>query len=247
MSRTPRVVATIEARMASTRLPGKVLMQAVGKPMLELMVERLGRVPSLDGIVIATTVNPPDDSIVELAESLGVGWHRGSEMDVTDRLLGAAAEHDIDVIAETTGDCPLIDPEIVELCIRDYLKGGVDYVSNVLERAYPIGMDTQVFSSATLADVSQRTSDPFDREHGAVFIYRNPDIYKVRNVPAPPELTDPKLRLTLDTIEDYELITRIFDQLYPNNHQFTLVDVMALIRRNPELRNINDHVSHRYV
>ncbi len=242
-----RVVATIEARMASTRLPGKVLKQAIGKPMLELMVERLRRVPSLDGIVIATTINPPDAAIVELAERLGVGWHRGSEMDVTARLLGAAAEHHIEVIVETTGDCPLIDPEAVELCVRDYLKGGVDYVSNILERSYPIGMDTQVFSTATLADVDRRTHDPFDREHGAVFIYRNPDLYKVRNVAAPPELIDPKLRLTLDTAEDYELICRLFEALYPENPAFTLADVLALIRRRPDLREINRHVPHRYV
>ncbi len=108
MSRTQRVVATIEARMGSTRLPGKVLKEAVGKPMLELMVERLRRVPSLSGIVIATTVNPPDDPIVDLAGRLGVGWHRGSEMDITERLLGAAEAHAIDVIVETTGDCPAL-------------------------------------------------------------------------------------------------------------------------------------------
>jgi len=247
MSHTQRVVATIEARMTSSRLPGKVLKEAVGKPMLELMVERLKRVPSLCGIVIATTVNPPDDVIVELAERLGVPWHRGSEMDVTSRLLGAAGEHGIDVIVETTGDCPLIDPDVVDRCIRTYLESGVDYVSNVLERTYPIGMDTQVFSTATLSDVDRRTHTPFDREHGAVYIYRNLDLYTVKNVPAPPEFTDPKLRLTLDTIEDYDLIIRIFDELYPENPAFGLADVMALLHRRPELRRINAHVPHRYV
>ena len=247
MTEKPRVVATIEARMGSTRLPGKVLMEAFDKPMLELMVERLRRVPSLDGIVIATTVNAPDDPIVALARRIGVDWHRGSEMDVTARLLGAADEHAIDVIVETTGDCPLIDPAAVEDCIRAYLESGVDYVSNVLERAYPIGMDTQVFATEVLKDVDKRTHDPFDREHGAVFIYRNLDLYTVKNVPAPPELTDPELRLTLDTPEDYELITRVFDELYPGNPAFDLADILALLRRRPELRALNDHVPHRYV
>ncbi len=157
MSRKQRVVATIEARMTSTRLPGKVLKEAVGKPMLDLMVERLKRAPSLSGIVIATTTDPSDDPIVELAGRLGVGCHRGSEMDITERLLGAAKAHAIDVIVETTGDCPLIDADVVDRCIRTYLENGVDYVSNILERTYPIGMDTQVFSTATLADVDRRT------------------------------------------------------------------------------------------
>ena len=247
MTLKPRVVATIEARVSSTRLPGKVLMEAAGKPMLELMVERLRRVPSLDGIVIATTVNAPDAPIVELAERIGVGWHRGSEMDVTARLLGAAAEHAIDVIVETTGDCPLIDPEAVDACIRTYLESGVDYVSNVLERSYPIGMDTQVFATRVLQDVDGRTLDPFDREHGAVFIYRNPDLYSVKNVPAPPDLVDPELRLTLDTPEDYALITAVFDELYAADPAFTLADILALLKRRPELRALNDHVRHRYV
>jgi spore coat polysaccharide biosynthesis protein SpsF len=247
MSPAPRTVATIEARMTSTRLPGKVLMKTVGKPMLELMVERLRRVPSLDGIVIATTENGPDDAIVDLAKRLDIDWHRGSEMDVTARLLGAAAEHRIDVIVETTGDCPLIDPDLVEDCIQAYRKGGVDYVSNVLERSYPIGMDTQVFATAALADVAERTESPFDREHGAVYMYKHPDLYSLRNVPAPPALTDPELRLTLDTIEDYDLINHVFEALYPDNPAFGLADVLALLERRPELREINAHVPHRYV
>ena len=123
--------------------------KAVGKPMLDLMVERLKRVPSLSGIVIATTKDSSDDPIVDLAGRLGVGCHRGSEMDITERLLGAAEAHAIDVIVETTGDCPLIDPDIVDRCIRTYLENGVDYVSNIVERTYPIGMDTQIFSTAT--------------------------------------------------------------------------------------------------
>ena len=247
MTAKPRVVATIEARMSSTRLPGKVLMEAAGKPMLELMVERLRRVPSLDGIVIATTVNAPDEPIVALAERIGVGWHRGSEMDVTARLLGAADGHAIDVIVETTGDCPLIDPEAVDACIRTYLESGVDYVSNVLERSYPIGMDTQVFATRVLQDVDGRTHDPFDREHGAVFIYRNPDLYSVKNVAAPSDLADPELRLTLDTPEDYALITAVFDELYAADPAFTLADILTLLRRRPELRALNDHVQHRHV
>jgi len=242
-----KIVATIEARMGSTRLPGKVLRKIVGKPVLELMVERLRLVPSLDAIVIATTLNEADQPIIELAKRLGVGSFRGSEDDVTARLLGAAEKHCIDVIVETTGDCPLIDPDVVEQCIGVYRASAVDYVSNVLERTYPIGMDTQVFSADVLADVARRTQDPFDREHGSVFIYKNPDIYALKNVPAPPELTDPDLRLTLDTVEDFEVIRHIFEDLYARNPAFDLAAIMALLRERPEYRKISENVAHRYV
>ena len=238
----PRTVATIEARMTSTRLPGKVLKEAVGKPMLELMIERLKRAPSLDGIVVATTVNATDDPVVALAERLGVGAWRGSEEDVLTRVLDAAVHHKIDVIVETTGDCPLIDPAAVEECIQVYRAARVDFVANVLERTYPIGMDTRIFSTAVLADVARRTDDPVDHEHVSLYIYRHPEIYTLRNVPAPPALTRPELALTLDTPEDYNLIKAIFEGLYPKNPAFTLAEVLAFLKRRPDLAVLNAHV-----
>jgi spore coat polysaccharide biosynthesis protein SpsF len=238
----PRIVATIEARMTSIRLPGKVLKEAVGKPMLELMIERLKRVPSLDGIVVATTTNATDDPVAALANRLGVGIWRGSEDDVLSRVLDAAVHHRIDVIVETTGDCPLIDPTAVEDCIRVYRAAKVDYVSNVLERSYPVGMDTQVFATSILADVARRTDDPADREHVSLYIYRHPEIYSLRNVPAPPALARPDLALTLDTPEDYRLIGAVFEALYPKNPAFALADVLAFLDRRPEIAAMNAHV-----
>jgi spore coat polysaccharide biosynthesis protein SpsF len=247
MDSKPRIVATIEARMTSTRLPGKVLKPACGKPMLELMVERLRRVPSLDGVVIATTVNATDDPIVALARRLGVGFWRGNEDDVLGRVLAAATAHKIDVIVETTGDCPLIDPDVVEECIRVYRDSGVNYVSNVLERTYPIGMDTQVFATGVLADVVRRTNDPVDHEHVSLYIYRHPEIYSLRNVPAPSGLRRPDLALTLDTPEDYALITRVFEALYPANPTFGLRDVLAFLDREPAVARLNEHVRRKHV
>ncbi|MEK9725447.1 MAG: glycosyltransferase family protein [Rhodospirillaceae bacterium] len=242
----PRIVANIEARMTSSRLPGKVLMEAAGKPMLQHMIERLQKVPSLDGVVVATTVNETDRPVVDLAESLGVGHFRGSEEDVLLRVLDAARAHDVDVIVEMTGDCPLIDPALVEACIQGYLAAGVDYVSNVLERTYPRGMDTQVFATDVLADVADRTDDPEDREHVSIFIYRNPQIYSLKNMPGPPELTDPGLGLTLDTPEDLDLIRRVFDALYPANPDFTLADILALLKNDPSLAELNAHVRRKH-
>lgn len=241
-----RIVATIEARMTSTRLPGKVLKPACGKPMLELMVERLRRVPSLDGIVIATTVNATDDPVEALARRLGVGVHRGSEEDVLRRVLDAALTHKVDVIVETTGDCPLIDPDAVEACIAEYKRAGVDYVANVLERTYPVGMDTQVFSTDVLADVARRTDDIADHEHVSLYIYRHPEIYSLKNVKAPTSLTHPDLALTLDTPEDYALIMAVFEALYPTDPTFTLADILALLDARPDLARINEHVRRKH-
>lgn len=239
-----RVLATIEARMTSSRLPGKVLAEIAGRPALTLMIERLRRVPSLDGIVIATTVNATDDPIVDLAGRLGVGCFRGSEEDVLLRVLGAAEAHFIDVIVETTGDCPLIDPAVVERTIQAYRASGIDYVSNVLRRSYPIGMDTQVFARSVLADVASRTSDPFDHEHVSVFIYRHPELYSLLNVAAPARQNDPALRLTLDTPEDLRLLRAVADIVGPAGD---LDAIISLLRDKPSLRDFNNHVVHRHV
>ncbi len=247
MKGTQNIAATIEARMTSSRLPGKVLMEAAGKPMLQHMVERLKRVPSLDRIVVATTVNTSDDPIAELAISLEIGCFRGSEEDVLSRILGAARAHKIDIIVETTGDCPLIDPALVEACIQGYLKAGVDYVSNVLERTYPIGMDTQVFATEILADVAGRTDDLEEHEHVSLYIYRHPELYQILNLPGPPELARPDLGLTLDTAEDFKLLSAIFETLYPKNPTFDLADILRLIDGNPELAQVNAHVRRKHV
>ena len=242
-----KTIATIEARMTSSRLPGKVLLPCQGQPMLALLVERLRQVPSLDGIVIATTVNATDDAIQDLAGQLGVGCWRGSEDDVLSRVLDAATHFGADIIVETTGDCPLIDPVVVEGCVTRYRQLGVDYLSNVLERGFPIGMDTQVFATRILADVAARTQDPTDHEHVSLYIYRHPELYSLANVAAQPHQFDPELRLTLDTAQDLELITKIFDALYPANPRFDLDDILALLRANPAWRAINAQVAHRYV
>lgn len=241
------VHATIQARMTSTRLPGKVLMPAAGKPLLLHMIERLSRVTVIDQIIIATTVNPEDDPVAELARQAGVGLYRGSENDVLSRVLDATIHHGTDILVQTTGDCPLIDSEIIGQVIDHYVAAGCDYVSNTLTRSYPIGMDTQVYRRSVLEDVATRTQDPVDREHVSAYIYHHPERYSLSNFHAPEALTDPKLRLTLDTSEDYDVIRRVFDALYPNNPAFTLGDILSLLRLHPEWRAINDHVEHKWL
>lgn len=242
-----KIVATIEARMTSTRLPGKVLMPVMGKPMLEYMIERVRRVPGLDEIIVATTVNETDQPIVDLAERLGIGWFRGSENDVMGRVLNAAQAYDADVIVELTGDCPLIDPDIISSVIRCFSQGEADYASNLPIRTYPIGMETQVFPTSILADAISLTQDPTDHEHVSLYIYSHPERYHIVTVDSGLPRRWHGIRLTLDTVEDFELIHEIFKTFYPSNPQFTLRDILTLLRSRPELLEGNLDVARKPV
>ena len=242
-----KTVATVEARMNSSRLPGKVLRPILGKPTLELLIERLRRARTVDQVVVATTIHPADDPLERLAGRLGVGCFRGSEEDVLGRVFGAARSVKADVIVEITGDCPLIDPEVIDRVVEIYRGSDADYVSNGLRRTYPDGLDTQVFATAILAEVAELTNDPADREHVSLYIYEHPERYKLLNVESglPESAWDP--RLTLDTAEDLELISSIYHALYPENPTFGLADILALLYRNPHWLAVNRHVQQKKV
>ena len=244
---TPKINATIQARMTSSRLPGKVMKTICGKPVLELMIERLKRVTSINHIIIATTENSEDNLIVEMADRLGVYCFRGSEHNVLSRVLGAVQSFPTDIIVQTTGDCPLIDPEIIESVIQSYFKLKPDYCSNVLERTYPIGMDVQIFSKEILEDVAKQTKNLEDLEHVSCYIYKNPNLYNLQNVAASEEFCDPALRLTLDTEEDLKLITAIYNALYPINNAFSLEDILKYLNQNSDLRMMNNDVEHKWI
>ena len=237
-----RTAITIEARMRSTRLPGKVLLPLLGRPLLERMIERLRRARRADVIVVATTTNPADDPIVALADSIGVASYRGSELDVLARVLEAARSVGADLIVETTADCPLIDPGVVDQLIQTFGANQVDYCANVLRPTYPRGLDVQVFPTRVLAEVANLTTDPADREHVSLYIYEHPDRYRLLNVASglPDDLAD--LRLTVDTPEDFELVTRVYEALYPGKPDFGLADLATLFAARPDLRAINQHV-----
>ncbi|OIQ88340.1 3-deoxy-manno-octulosonate cytidylyltransferase [mine drainage metagenome] len=242
-----RVVATIEARMKSTRLPGKNLRQILGKPMLERLIERLRLAKTVDDIVIATTDDPSDDSIEALASRLGVAWFRGSTDDVLDRVLRAARNANADVIVEITGDCPLIDPAIVDKVVGVYQSNKFDYVSNIIKLTYPDGMDVQVFSTNVLEEVAHLTMDPADREHVSLYIYEHPEKFALHNVVSGLAEKYWHYRLTVDTADDFALITAIFKALYPINPRFGLGDVLALLERQPALLELNRHITAKAV
>lgn len=239
-----RIIATIEARLASTRLPGKVMLPILGKPMLERMVERLRGSYLITDIVIATVEGCYE--IIDLAMNIGVGWWGGPEYDLLSRVLGAARCFDADIIVELTGDCPLIDPAMVDKVIADYLLGGADFVANNLEYTAPRGFDVRVFSTEALARVGALTQDAADREHVSLYMWEHPDEFTCRNVRT--EGIDPRLyRLTVDTQADYDVICKIFEALYPTKPDFTLFDVIRYLDAHPEVARLNAHVRQKAV
>ena len=240
-----KIVATIEARMESTRLPGKILMPLAGRPGLERLVDRVRHSKLVDEVIVATTDRPSDEATVKACDEAWVRYFRGSSEDVLDRVLKAAKSLNADLIVELTGDCPLLDPEIIDSVIQKYLDGGYDYVSNVLKRTFPRGMDTQVFSVKLLEEISEFTLDAHDRENVSLFIYEHPEYFKLGNVAS--ENPRPDLRLTVDTIKDYELVSSVYENLYPQNPNFNLSDIILFLDQNPQIKNINAEVQQKRV
>jgi spore coat polysaccharide biosynthesis protein SpsF len=237
-----KVIATIEARMTSTRLPGKPLLPAGNVSMLEHLVRRLESVPSIHEIVLATTINKADDALVECGNRLGISIFRGSENDVMQRVIDAADSVAAEIVVEITADCPIIDPGIIEQAIRTFYAHRVDYVSNVIMRSYPDGMDVQVFRLSTLKQSAKMTKDLLDREHVTLHIRNNPQIFKHIHLIAPPELHWPELGLTLDETNDYKLLLNIIEFLEKKDPLFSCLDVVRYLRIFPELVEINKGV-----
>jgi len=240
-----RIVATIEARMTSSRLPGKVLMPAGGVPMLKHLVTRLEAVASIEAIVLATTINKTDDPLVEFAKQENINYYRGSEDDVMLRVIEAAESVNADIVVEITGDCPIIDPQIVEQTIGMFKAHNADYVSNAHIRSYPDGMDTQVFRLETLKRSASMTDDSLDHEHVSLHIRNHHEIFSHIYLIAPPELHWPGLGLTLDEEDDYKLLKKIIEYFGKDNRLFSCLDTCRLLREKKEWIIINDHVQRK--
>jgi spore coat polysaccharide biosynthesis protein SpsF len=217
-------------------------MKVLGKPILYYLVERLKQVSLLDAIVLATTTNSDDDSLVKFANNEGIQSYRGSEDDVMGRVIGAAESVDADLIVEITGDCPIIDPSIVEQTIQTYINNNSDYVSNAHIRSYPDGMDVQVFSLNVLKKSSEMTNNVLDREHVTLHIRNHPELFSHLHLMAPPELWWPELGLTLDEISDFELLKKIIEHFGENNCMFNCYEAIKLLRNRSDLLAINQQV-----
>lgn len=241
------VAAIIEARMTSTRLPGKILLPVLGRPLLELLIERLRRASTIDTIVVATTNNATDDVVEELATRLGVRCFRGSEDDVLDRVLQAARYVAATVIVEVTGDCPLMDPAIVDRVVNALRKSGADYASNILERSFPRGLDVQAFHTSVLQRVSELTNDPVDHEHVSLYIYEHPETFALANVASSLPLRFADLRLTVDTLADLEAVRAVFEALAPVDPAFGFNEIAALADLRPEIFAVNASIDQKPV
>ena len=245
-----KVDIIVEARLSSKRLPKKVMLKVLNRPLLDLMIERLKQINFVKSIIIATTTNKEDDAIEKIAIKNKVNYFRGSELDVLGRVTKAIIKNKTDIVVQITGDNPLADKNVVENLIKFFIKNyeRYDFVSNdagiynsKFTQEYPMGLNTKVFKSSLLLKVEKLTSNPVDREHVVNYILKNCDKFKILSHKAPQELCRPELRFTLDYLEDFNLIKLVFENLYPKNSNFSILDVINFLDNNPKIKNINSN------
>lgn len=234
-----RTVAIIQARMGSTRLPGKVLMDIGGETTLGRVVRRLSRATLLTETAIATTDSPADDAVVSEGKRLGVRCFRGSEQDVLARYVGAAEALAADVLVRVTSDCPLIDAEFADQVLREFFSAHADFAYNDVEHSFPRGLDVEVFSREALHKAAEIADRQYQREHVTPVFYERPDMFKTAIVHADRDFSS--YRWTLDTPDDLQLIRTIYSH-FSNNSEFTWRDVVALMEGSPDLARMNAHV-----
>jgi spore coat polysaccharide biosynthesis protein SpsF len=241
-----KTVAIIQARMGSSRLPGKVLLDLAGEPMLARVINRMCRAQSLDGVIIATTTEPADDSLVALCNARGWPCFRGSRDDVLDRYYRAAQEFGAAIVVRITSDCPLIDPEVIDRVVRELLdhRSRPDYASNVLpRRTYPRGLDVEAFRWETLKAIWQEDDNPAWREHVTQFLHHHPERFVIHSVLNDRDLS--AMRWTVDTPEDLEFVRLIYGA-FGHDH-FSRHDVLALLEAQPQWLELNRCVQQKAV
>lgn len=234
------IVGIIQARMSSTRLPGKVLLPLAGAPMLARQIERLQRARKLDQIMIATTTDPCDDAIVDLGEKLGLAVYRGSCDDVLDRYYQAATPLSPSYVVRLTADCPLCDWELIDALVDFGLERDCDYASNTIRPTWPDGLDAELVRFGVLEEAWREAASPVEREHATPFIIARPDRFSQAGLENDVDLS--KLRWTVDEPRDYVFVAAVYDALYPVNPAFTTADILQLLSERPELAEINDGI-----
>jgi len=234
-----RIITIIQARMGSTRLPGKVMLDLCGKTVLARVVQRVRRSPLAGDVVVATTTKPADDVVAEECRRLAVKVFRGSESDVLDRYYNAAKQSRADAIVRICSDCPLIDPEIVNQTIESFLDKKVDYASNALDRTYPRGLDTEIMTWHALVRCWREAQALYQRSHVTPYIYENPGQFRIVRVRGHEDYSD--YRWTLDTAEDLAFIRAVYGRM-EDKGGFSWRDVLGVLQKEPELMGLNQHV-----
>jgi spore coat polysaccharide biosynthesis protein SpsF len=232
------ILAVIQARMSSTRLPGKVLMPLAGAPMILRQVERVARSRRIDRLVVATSAEPSDDPLAKVLEGAGVDCFRGPLDDVLGRFIGALdAFGPAEAVVRLTGDCPLADWTLIDAVIARREETGADYASNVWgARTWPKGLDAEVVASAVLREAAAEAETPYEREHVTPFVYGRPERYLIEGVSQGHDEGD--VRWTVDRPDDYAFVSAVYEALHPANPAFTSDDVRALVRARPDLQMV---------
>ena len=233
------IAAVVQARMGSSRLPGKTLEDIAGRPMLGRLVDRARAIPGVEQVVIATTDQPADRAILRFAEAEGLPASTGSEQDVLDRVYRAATRFGVSVIVRVTPDCPMLDPEVSGRVLAEFrrLEGAVDYVSNVHPPTFPDGLDTEVFSLDALETAWREATLPSDREHVTPFIWRQPARFQLANIAHAEDLSSQ--RWTVDTAADLAFARAVYDAIGGAGRMFGMAEVLKLLAVNPGLRDLN--------
>lgn len=229
------VLAILQARMSSTRLPGKVLAPVAGAPMILRQIERLRRARKLGRIVVATSTRTDDDPLVEVLAAAGVPAYRGDLNDVLGRFVGALDTFEpAATVVRLTADCPLADPEIIDATIARFEDSGADYASNVAEpRSFPKGLDVEVMTAAALRRAATETRDPHDREHVTPYLYRHPDLFRLAAYAQAAD--EGAVRWTVDRPDDLEFVRAVYDALYAQDPHFSSDAIRAFVRGRTDL------------
>jgi spore coat polysaccharide biosynthesis protein SpsF len=244
-----KTLAIVQARLGSSRFPGKVLQPILGRPMLWYIVDRLRHVPSVASIVVAVPDGPKDAPLRQFCQENGIQSFSGNEFDVLDRFYRAAKEYGGDPILRITADCPLVDPALIQELIEIYQRGNYDHIGvatgagadHLQEGRFPDGLDCECFSFAALERSWREATDVRDREHVTRYMWHNPHLFRCNNLMA--KRPYPKFRLTVDHLDDFLLVTKIYESLYSPDRPFLLDDVMNFLNKNPQLLEINRRVA----
>ena len=239
------VVAIIQARTGSTRLPGKVLRLLAGRSVLAHVIERVQAAKAVDRVVVATTTQSADDELAREALHYGARVFRGSEQDVLSRYFFAATEAGADIVTRVTSDCPLLDPGVVSAMLDRFMKAaasgkGFDYMSNGLRRTFPRGLDTEVFTLAALGMAHSTATQSYEREHVTPYLYQHPEQFRIHSFEGEDDLS--RYRWTLDTEEDFAMLTRVFDALSRSGSLIATAEVLEFLQRHPDVARINSGV-----
>lgn len=239
-----KIVATIEARMTSKRLPGKVMLRVKKKPLLEHLVERLKKINDIDEIILCTTKNKKDDVLVNKARDLNIKFFRGSENNVLGRVASAIQRYKGNIVVQITADCPIIDYKIIKRAISIFKKNNYDCVSNSFVRSFPDGMDVSIIKAKSLYKANTLSKSKMHKEHVSLFIKDNPTIFKIKNYIANKKNYWPQLGVTLDEKKDYLLIKKIINYFYNKKYFFECVDIISLVKEKKWIK-INQNVNRK--